>query len=341
MTGARSRAFPLWDEESATSGYLVGTLLGDGTVCLSRDGHHGYVALEATDCAFVDTFRSALERLAPPGTHVGWRGPFEASRTDPDTGDRRVVRLWHAQVSSVAFVRALRERYGSLSTRSWSAEKFLARHPSDEAIGSLLAGMFDSDGALTVNSNRAQIRITSTNRDGLVSLAAAAHRIGLDGSVVENGGRRRNWALQFGRADTVAAFAKRCGSAHWKRKVERFCEELCVLPRDPLGPLPGRITTLSLEGIDAGRTYTREDIRRIAALKGVEAAAVTAALVDLGLDIRPARAWKPEDVEKVLSMYRDGATVSSIATNFGRTSASIGHLVSRQRVRRRWGHAQR
>jgi len=85
------------------------------------------------------------------------------------------------------------------------------------------------------------------------------------------------------------------------------------------------------------RTYSRGDIRAVALLKDVEVAAVTAALFDLGLDIRPARAWKPEDVEKVLSMYRDGASVSSIASIVGRTSAAIGHLVSRHHVRRRWG----
>ncbi len=336
---SRARDFPLWEQESATSGYLVGTLLGDGSVCLSRDGHHGYVALEATDCTFVDTFRSALSQLAPPGTHVAWQGPFETLRADPDTGKQRAVRLWRTQVSSVAFVRGLRQRYGSFSTRSWSAEKFLSREPSDEAIGSLLAGIFDSDGSLSVNSNRAQIRITSTNRDGLVSLAAAAQRIGLGGSVVENGGKRRNWALLFGRADTVAVFAKRCGSAHWRRKVERFYNDLCVSPRDPLGPIPSRVTTLPLDGIDAERTYSREDIRSIAALKGVEVAAVTAALVDVGIDFRPARAWKPADIERVLSLYRDGEKVSSIASSFGRTSGAIEHLVSRQRVRRRWGHA--
>ena len=212
-----ARIIRLWDIETPVTGYLVGVLFGDGSAYVGA--HRGYVSLDAGDEGFVRSTFEALTAVVPSGW-ARFSGPSKRQ-------------MFRAKVSSLVLARLLCDRYGSFGTHEWSAARFLKRKPSAAAIGSMLAGLFDSDGHVGANGARAQIRITSTNRRGLESLLPAVELLGMEAGVVRNGGAVRSWALQFSRADTSAEFVLRCGTANWS-KVARVREDLSLVPRDPV-----------------------------------------------------------------------------------------------------------
>ena len=215
-------------------GYLIGYILGGGTVYIYKDGLHGYVRISTKDPDTVAYLSKLFEELfgKKPELHI----------------DKRTS-VYDITFNSIVLARMM-YNVGYRKPRDKIILNPLLTALSKEFVCSLIAGLIDSNGSFVIRENggkhRVQIEFTSASKDLVYKLHLLLLRYGIFSRIKKKeprkamlrnrvvDGEKAKYKLLITDHDSILRYAKVVSSRHPRKKaiLEEMASKASNEPRD-------------------------------------------------------------------------------------------------------------
>jgi len=209
---SHARVYPLPPRLSVDLSFLMGAILAEGYISISKKNRTYKIGFCNTDAEFLDTFRHAFKKIFPGcAIYEQKRGPLSYGRKECS----------YFEICSAHIVKFLKGLgLNNITSHKKSIPKIMF-HATKKSMGAFLRGFFEGDGSIYLSGRAPIIDCASSSELLLKEIQVILLRFGIISTVWHNNKRKREYKLFIRGVDNINCFKDNIGFLT-KEKVARL-----------------------------------------------------------------------------------------------------------------------
>jgi len=209
---SHARVYPLPPRLSADLSFLMGAILAEGYISISKKNRTYKIGFCNTDAEFLDTFRHAFKKIFPGcAIYEQKRGPLSYGKKDCS----------YFEICSAYIVKFLKGLgLNNITSHKKSIPKIMF-HAAKKSMGAFLRGFFEGDGSIYLSGRTPIIDCASSSELLLKEIQVILLRFGIISTLWHNNKRKREYKLFIRGVDNINCFKDNIGFLT-KEKVARL-----------------------------------------------------------------------------------------------------------------------